>query len=58
MVNYYNLSISDAIKSIGTSQNGLSEEEARQRLEKYGINELKQREKISSVFQIPVYLIS
>ena len=51
MVNYYNLSISDAIKSIDTSQTGLSEEEARQRLEKYGVNELKQREKISP-FQI------
>jgi len=51
MVNYYNLSISDAIKFIDTSQTGLSEEEARQRLEKYGVNELKQREKISP-FQI------
>ena len=47
MANYYNLSISDAIKSIGTSQKGLSEEEAGKRLEKYGSNELKQREKIS-----------
>ncbi len=47
MINYYNLSISDAIKSIDTSQKGLSEEEARQRLKKHGINELKQREKIS-----------
>ena len=51
MVNYYNLSISDSIKSIDTSQKGLSEEEARNRLEKYGVNELKQREKISP-FQI------
>ena len=32
MANYYNLSISDAINSIDTSQKGLSEEEARQRL--------------------------
>ena len=51
MVNYYNLSISDTIKSIDTSQTGLTEEEARQRLEKYGVNELKQRDKISP-FQI------
>ena len=51
MVNYYNLNVSDAIKSIDTSQKGLSEEEARKRLEKYGINELKQREK-TSPFQI------
>lgn len=51
MVNYYNLSISDAIKSIDTSQTGLAEEEARQRLEEHGTNELKQREKISP-FQI------
>ncbi len=51
MVNYYNLSISDAIKSIDTSQTGLAEEETRQRLEEYGINELRQREKISP-FQI------
>ncbi|MCP4414138.1 MAG: ATPase, partial [Gammaproteobacteria bacterium] len=51
MPNYYNLSISDAIKSIDTSQKGLTEEEARQRLDKHGINELKQREQISP-FQI------
>lgn len=51
MVNYYNLSISDSIKSIDTSQKGLSEKEARNRLEKYGVNELKQRNKISP-FQI------
>lgn len=47
MVNYYNLNVSDAIKSIDTSQKGLSEEEAGKRLKKYGINELKQREQIS-----------
>jgi Ca2+-transporting ATPase len=47
MVNYYNLNVSDAIKSIDTSLKGLSEEEAGKRLEKYGINELKQREQIS-----------
>ncbi|MBC8553684.1 MAG: calcium-translocating P-type ATPase, SERCA-type [Candidatus Brocadiales bacterium] len=51
MVNYYNLNVSDAINSIGTSQKGLSEEEARKRLEEHGSNELKQKEKISP-FQI------
>ncbi len=51
MANYYNLNVSDTIKSIDTSLKGLSEEEARQRLEKHGINELKQREQISP-FQI------
>ena len=47
MVNYYNLNVSDTIKSFDTSQNGLSNEEAEKRLEKYGVNELKQRDKIS-----------
>ena len=47
MISYYNLNVSDAIKSIDTSLKGLSEEEAGKRLEKYGINELKQREQIS-----------
>ena len=51
MVNYYNLNVSDAINSIGSSQKGLSEEEARKRLEEHGSNELKQKEKISP-FQI------
>ncbi len=47
MVNYYNLNVSDTIKSTGTSLKGLTAEESRKRLEKYGINELKQNEKIS-----------
>ncbi len=47
MANFYNLNVSDTIKSIGTSQKGLSVEEARKRLEEYGSNELKQKEKIS-----------
>ena len=51
MVNYYNLNVSDTIKSIGTSQKGLSEEEAKKRLKEYGSNELKHNEKISP-FQI------
>ncbi len=51
MANFYNLNVSDTIKSIGTSQKGLSEEEARKRLKEYGSNELKQKEKISP-FQI------
>jgi P-type Ca2+ transporter type 2C len=51
MANFYNLNVSDTIKSIGTSQKGLSEEEARKRLKEYGSNELKQKENISP-FQI------
>ena len=51
MANFYNLNVSDTIKSIDTSQKGLSEEEARKRLKEYGNNELKQKEKISP-FQI------
>jgi len=51
MANFYNLNVSDTIKSIGTSQKGLSEEEARKRLKEHGSNELKQKEKISP-FQI------
>ena len=51
MANYYNLNVSDTINSIGTSQKGLSVEESSKRLEEYGSNELKQKEKISP-FQI------
>ncbi len=47
MNNYYHLNVSDVFKSLDTSQKGLSGEEARERLEKYGINELKQRDKIT-----------
>jgi len=51
MVNYYNISVSETIKALNTSEKGLTEEEAGQRLGKHGINELEKREKISP-FQI------
>ena len=47
MVNYYTLKISEAIKSLGSSEKGLTEEEAKQRLEKYGINEIEKRKRIT-----------
>ena len=47
MSNFYNLNISNSIKSLGTSQNGLSVEESGKRLEEYGVNELKQNKTIS-----------
>ncbi len=47
MSNFYNLNISNSIKSLGTFQNGLSVEESGKRLEEYGVNELKQNKTIS-----------
>ena len=47
MSSYYNLNISDTIKSLDTSQKGLSFEETEKRLEEHGVNELKESNTIS-----------
>lgn len=44
---YYDQEINSVFEELGTSEEGLSSEEAEKRLEKYGKNELKEKEKIS-----------
>lgn len=51
MVDYYALSVPEALKSLGSSENGLTDEEAKKRLEQYGINEIEKRKK-TTPFQI------
>jgi Ca2+-transporting ATPase len=47
---WHSLEIAQALKELGTdSHQGLSDEEVRSRLEKYGYNELKEEEKTSSL---------
>ncbi len=41
MVDYYSLSVSETIKSLNSSKNGLTEAEAKKRLEEFGYNELE-----------------
>lgn len=49
MVDYYNINISEAIQSLESSEKGLTEKEAKQRLEKYGINEIEKRKKVTAL---------
>ncbi|MBU4294051.1 MAG: HAD-IC family P-type ATPase, partial [Actinobacteria bacterium] len=49
--NYYSLNIKEVLKSLKTFEEGLTENEARERLEKYGINEIEKRKSITP-FQI------
>ena len=51
MIDYYTLNVSEAIKSVGSSEKGLTGREAKQRLEKYGINEIEKKKRITP-FQI------
>jgi len=51
MVDYYNLSIPETIKSLKSSEKGLTENEVKQRLEKDGLNEIEKRKRITP-FQI------
>lgn len=46
-VKWHLLSSEEVMKNLGTSENGLSEQEAKLRLEKFGFNEIKERKKIS-----------
>lgn len=45
--NFYQLKVSEALEKLGSSRNGLSEEEAKKRLAKYGLNKLKEEKKVS-----------
>jgi len=44
---YYDQEINSVFEELGVSEEGLSQEEAEKRLEKYGENELKEEEKVS-----------
>ena len=50
MKELYSLSVKDALESVDSSIDGLSENEAKARLGKYGPNKLKESEK-PSIFQ-------
>lgn len=45
MVSWHTLSCAEAVKRLSSSMDGLSEEEAKTRLVKYGLNELKEEKK-------------
>jgi len=45
--NYYFLNIKEVLKSLKTSEEGLTKKEAEKRLEKYGINEIEKRKRIT-----------
>lgn len=47
--NYYNKKVEELYRELNTSINGLSEEEAKSRLEKYGENKLTERKKKSRI---------
>jgi H+-transporting ATPase len=44
-LDYRNLSIEETLKALDASLNGLSEEEARKRIEKYGYNEVREEKR-------------
>jgi len=50
-MDYYNYPINKILDEFKTSSKGISQQEAEKRLEKYGLNEIKEEKKIS-VFQI------
>jgi P-type Ca2+ transporter type 2C len=49
MIEYYSLKISDVFKQLDSSGGGLSSEEAKKRLEKYGYNELEKGKKSNAL---------
>lgn len=51
MKNYYNLKIEDIYKELNTNELGLTEEEAKKRLEEYGENKLKETKKQSNIIK-------
>jgi len=50
-MDYYNYPINKVLDEFKTSSKGISQQEAEKRLEKYGLNEIKEEKKIS-IFQI------
>ena len=49
MVDYYALNISEAIKSLKSSEKGLTKEEAEKRLEEFGYNELQKGKRLTAL---------
>ena len=49
MTDYYNRNVSDVIKALGSSENGLTQVEAEKRLKEFGYNELDEGEKVSAL---------
>ncbi len=47
-MHYHALNISDVFKALNSSRKGLTEAEAKARLEKYGLNEIKEKKPISA----------
>ena len=47
--NFYNMKVTEVFKELNTSETGLSPDEAKQRLEKYGRNELSGVESTSKL---------
>ena len=50
MEDAYSRSVEEVLEALGSSLSGLSEEEARHRLEKYGYNELRAEKRVSAFF--------
>ena len=44
--NFYNMNIEEVFQKLQTYEEGLTQKEASKRIEKYGYNELKEKEKI------------
>jgi Ca2+-transporting ATPase len=52
MQKWHNLSVEETLKALGTDRRGLSESEARKRLERHGPNELSERKKSSAALNL------
>ncbi len=48
-MNWYKLDVRDILSELGTSENGLTVTEAKERLSRYGLNKLSEVEKISKI---------
>ena len=48
-MDYYNKSVKEVIEEFNSSESGLTNESAKRRLEKYGLNELKKKKKINAL---------
>ncbi len=49
MSGYYSLNIEEVLKSLKSSEKGLTEEGAKEKLEKYGLNEIQKRKRITPI---------
>ena len=50
MENWHNLSADEALQELGSRRSGFTEDEARERLPRYGYNELKREEQRQPLF--------